>query len=63
MQISLIALQNGLIKNNANVHLICQDICTIIKGCVFEWCLSVEKFDIEKTIERIIKIYLSEFLA
>ena len=56
-----IAVKNGIIKDNVNVHLICQDICTIIKGCVFEWCLSGEKFDIEKTIRRIIKIYLSEF--
>ena len=58
----LIAVKKGIIKESANVHIICQDICTIIKGCVFEWCLSAEKFDIEKTIERIIKIYLSNFL-
>lgn len=59
----LIAITKGIVKDSANIHLICQDICTIIKGCVFEWCLSGEKFDIEKTIERIIKNYLSGFLA
>ena len=58
----IIAIQNGIIKDGANVHVICQDICTIVKGCVFEWCLSGKKFDIETTIKRIIKIYLSEFL-
>ena len=58
-----IAVKKGIVKDRANIHLICQDICTIIKGCVFEWCLSGEKFDIEKTIERIVKTYLSDFLA
>lgn len=59
----LAAVKSGIIKNDANVHLICQDICTIVKGCVFEWCLSSENFNIEKTIARITKIYLSEFLV
>ena len=58
----LIAVKNKNIKSDANIHLMCQDICTIVKGCVFEWCLSGEKFNIEKTIKRIIKNYLSEFL-
>ena len=54
--------QTSDIKSNINSHVICQDICTIIKGCVFEWCLSGEKFDIETTIHRIIKTYLEKFL-
>ncbi|MBR0316923.1 MAG: TetR/AcrR family transcriptional regulator [Synergistaceae bacterium] len=57
-----LAIKNGIIKSNINSHVICQDICTIIKGCVFEWCLSGEKFDIETTIHRIIKTYLEKFL-
>lgn len=58
----LAAVKKGIMKNGSDVHLICQDICTIVKGCVFEWCLSGEKFDIEQTINRIIRIYLAEFL-
>ena len=56
------ALSAGIIKNDADVHLICRDICTIVKGCVFEWCLNDSKTDIEATLHRIIKNYFSNYL-
>ena len=56
------AVNSGIIKSDSNVHLICQDICTIVKGCVFEWCLNNSKIDIEMTLNRIIKNYLSTYI-
>ena len=52
------ALNNGILKAGTNIHLICTDICTIVKGCVFEWCLSDGGMDIESTLHRIISLYL-----
>ncbi len=56
------AVQKGIIKDGAEVHPLCQDICTIIKGCVFEWCLNDGKPDIEASVRRIIGNYLSVYL-
>ena len=39
------------------------DICTIVKGCVFEWCLSGGRPDIEAVLRRIVGNYLSVYLA
>ena len=52
------ALNNGILKAGTNIHLICTDICSIVKGCVFEWCLSDGAMDIESTLHRIISLYL-----
>ena len=52
------ALDNGYLKSGSDIHLICTDICTIVKGCVFEWCLSDGDMDIESTLHRILDLYL-----
>ena len=52
------AVRNGFIEIS-DIHIATRDICTIVKGCVFEWCLNNENFDIYPTIERIIKKYLN----
>ena len=57
------ALELGIIHNESNIHEICQDICTIVKGCVFEWCLSNGNTKIEIILNRIIKNYLENFLS
>ena len=57
------ALRKGIIKNDVDVHVVCQDICTIVKGCVFEWCLSSAETEIEIMLHRIITNYLSVFLS
>lgn len=56
------AAQVGIIKDGVNLHSVCQDICTIIKGCVFEWCLNDGKPDIEASVHRIVGNYLSMYL-
>ena len=53
------ALNSGYIKKDTDIHQICMDICTIVKGCVFEWCLSDGVTDIKSCLYRIINRYLA----
>ena len=46
---------------DADPHELSKDICTIVKGCVFEWCLSDGRINVEKTLLRILKRYLKVF--
>ncbi|WP_049895528.1 hypothetical protein [Oribacterium sp. NK2B42] len=57
-----ISKEGGYIKNNADVHTMSVDICTIVKGCIFEWCLTDGKIDIEKSINRIIHSYFLQYV-
>ncbi len=51
------AQKAGHIKNGTNIHQISADICTIAKGCIFEWCLSGGKYEIEASLRRILECY------
>ena len=51
------ALDKGYLKTAVDIHAVSMDICTIVKGCVFEWCLNDGNMDIEKTLSRIIRNY------
>ena len=53
------AQKNGQIKSDADIHSLSADICTIVKGCIFEWCLSEGKTDIEVTFGRILRLFLN----
>ena len=57
------ALRGGYIKADTDVHLVCADICTIVKGCVFEWCLGDGNMDMEATLRRIIGPYLQSYIT
>ena len=39
------------------------DICTIAKGCIFEWCLSDGSADMETPFQRMAKNYLETAFA
>ena len=56
----LLAYQEGFIKisDDDDIHTISADICSIVKGCVFEWCLNSEDIDLEILTGRIIKNYM-----
>lgn len=54
----LAAMKAGYIKDGTDIHAVCMDICTIVKGCVFEWCLSDGKAEIKASVYRIIDHYL-----
>ena len=58
----MFALQSGYIKDDTDIHQVCMDICTIVKGCVFEWCLNDNSADIEPCIYRIINRYMTAYL-
>lgn len=51
--------EEGKIHADEDVHEISEDICTIVKGCVFEWCICDGEMDIEKTLRRILGRYFS----
>lgn len=52
------AQELGFLKKEADVHMMSIDICTIVKGCVFEWALNDGEMEIEATLRRIIAGYL-----
>ena len=57
------AIDAGYVHEKADVHTVCMDICTIIKGCVFEWCLVNGDMDIRSSVYRIISNYLTPYLT
>lgn len=58
------ALADGIITlpDGMTVHELAADICTIVKGCVFEWCLN-DSVDVKGLTERIVRSYIFRFLA
>ena len=56
-----LAREQGYMLSNMDIHVVAMDICTIVKGCVFEWCLTKGQMDIRETLERIIKGYLTQY--
>ena len=55
---NVLALPEGI-----TAHEVAGDICTIVKGCVFEWCLSDDSVDAENITERIIRAYLHKYIS
>ena len=53
----LLARERGIIVKSADIHRICMDICTIVKGCVFEWCLTDGRMDLPNTLQRLVSAY------
>lgn len=53
------AQRHGYLKKEADAHLMSMDICTIVKGCVFEWALDDGQMDIADALHRIISFYLN----
>ncbi len=57
------AQKQGIIKQSANAHEICMDICTIVKGCVLEWCLMEGNMDMKGALQRIVNLYIRNYLT
>ncbi len=57
------AYKLGLIVDGTDIHMVCKDLCTIVKGSVFEWCLCNGSMDIENVFSRIITRYLDGYLV
>lgn len=54
----LMAQELDFLKKEADVRMMSMDICTIVKGCVFEWALNDGEMDIEQTLRRIVDNYI-----
>ena len=54
---------SGYISKNCDAHVICADICTIVKGCIFEWCLEDGHMDVEPALRRMVEVYLRAYLV
>ena len=48
----------SFLKTEADAHTLSMDICTIVKGCVFEWALDDGNMDIAESLHRIVSNYL-----
>ena len=57
------AQQQGYLKKEADAHMLSMDICTIVKGCVFEWCLTEGGIDLPAVLFRIVDGYMKQFLS
>ena len=57
-----LAQQEGILSDQANVHELSVDLCTIVKGCVFEWALNDGNPDMEQSLLRITERYLTGYL-
>ena len=55
------AREQGFLKKDADPHQLSMDICTIVKGCVFEWALDDGRLDIAESLHRIVKAYLETY--
>ena len=53
------AQRAGYLKKDMDTHKASADVCTIAKGCIFEWCLSEGKMDIEAAVQRMLKAYMA----
>ena len=58
-----VAAAQGVIKPEADIHEICADLCTIVKGCVFEWCLSGGTAPVDEILGRITEGYLQQYMT
>lgn len=55
------AISAGILDEKTDAHELSMDICTIVKGCVFEWALNNGEMDIHRTLTRILKRYIDAF--
>ena len=57
------AQEGGYISKDCDAHALCADICTIVKGCIFEWCLEDGQMDVEAALRRMVEVYLRAYLV
>ena len=53
------AIEAGILKAGSDAHELSMDVCTIVKGSVFEWALSGGKMEIRETMPRILQRYFA----
>lgn len=55
--------KNGYIKEDVSANEVGIDIGVILKGIIFDWCLSDGSFDLKREAVKLIKIYLYSILT
>ena len=53
------AIAAGVLSLETDAHELSADICTIVKGCLFDWAMSDLTIDVRKNMRRILRRYLS----
>lgn len=53
------AQKNGFINDNLRPESISDDICAIIKGIIFDWCVSGGILDMAASVDRLLGIYFN----
>lgn len=57
------AVQNGyIVPDNKSIREIASDICVIVKGCIFQWCVKNGAFDLPSYTEDLLKRCLQALL-
>lgn len=57
------ASREGYILETCDVEEIERDLCTIIKGIIFDWCLSRGVVDMEGKIQQFLSIYMNSIVT
>ncbi len=55
------AQKRGILADTIPAQRLADDLCTIEKGCIYEWCVSDGDFNIRDLVERLLKNYLSSY--
>lgn len=55
--------EKGVFRADCDLDQIAEDLCTITKGCIYEWCVSDGSFVIRELVERLLLNYLKAYLA
>lgn len=56
------AQNKGILKKSISAKQLADDLCTIEKGCIYEWCVSNGEFQIRELVERLLRNYLCSYL-
>ena len=51
------AIKSNILPNSVDIHMLSIDICTLVKGIIFEYCLSTQELDIDTMTSRMIANY------
>lgn len=64
---SIIAVRQGkelgLISTDVDIHEVANDICSLVKGLIFEWCLTDGSYDLKKNVQKFIMIYMNSIVT
>lgn len=56
------AQEKGVLRKDIPAKQLADDLCTIEKGCIYEWCVADGDFRIRDLVERLMRGYLCSYL-